>query len=137
MNEQLQQALAALLNKTVAGVEAGTAVLQAEIPEVIQQLLLWKLVSSALAALTCLMALAAIAITFRSIVRGVQSGEGIWHDSSSPIDGLSIFGFMFGVIGGVGSVPVCIGFFDNVGTALQIWIAPKIYLIEYAASLAK
>ena len=41
MNEQLQQALVAILNKTVASVEAGANFLAAEIPDVIQQLLMW------------------------------------------------------------------------------------------------
>lgn len=40
MNEQLQQALATILNKSIEGIDAGVEFMQAELPEVIEQLLI-------------------------------------------------------------------------------------------------
>jgi len=137
MNEQLQQALAALLNKTVAGVEAGASFLQTELPDVIQQLLTWKLASSILTAIICAISIALIFVTFKAINRGVKSEQGLWHDYDSPFNGLSFCGFLFYILGSVGCIPLAFELFSNAGVALQIWLAPKIYLIEYAASLAK
>lgn len=48
MNEQLQQALATILGKTMEGIDASVAFMQAELPDVIQQLLLWYGVKSAI-----------------------------------------------------------------------------------------
>jgi hypothetical protein len=151
MNEQLQQALAALLNKTVAGVEAGTAFLQAEIPEVIQQLLMWKAVSSmlifaltAMAFIFCIVKLKPWVATFVEYHRGST----LYYNNSGALEaeGRAIMREK------AGSLPFCVGWAIAVfisgliflldglaagGAALQIWIAPKIYLIEYAASLAK
>ena len=43
MNEQLQNALVNLLTKVTSGMDTATAFLSAELPEVVQQLLVWKL----------------------------------------------------------------------------------------------
>lgn len=152
MNEELQQALVAILNKTAAGVEAGAAFLQSELPDVIQQLLIWKAVSSALAfsvafcvLAICLANLKKQSTQFREYMRGEslyynnhgneleQEGKRLREENDGSIPFLigwacatAISGLVF-VIDGISSA----------GTAIQIWLAPKIYLIEYAASLAK
>lgn len=41
MNEQLQVALAQLLGKTIGGIDSSVAFVQSELPDVIQQLLMW------------------------------------------------------------------------------------------------
>lgn len=43
MEEQLQTALAEILSRATQGIDAGTQFLSAQLPDVIQQLLLWKL----------------------------------------------------------------------------------------------
>ena len=48
MNEQLQTALAALIEKSIKAMEAGADFMAAEIPEVVQQLLLWHMTLSAI-----------------------------------------------------------------------------------------
>jgi hypothetical protein len=46
MNDQLQQALLAILNATTSTVASGVNFLQAQLPDVIQQLLIWHAVES-------------------------------------------------------------------------------------------
>jgi hypothetical protein len=41
------------------------------------------------------------------------------------------------VTGVISIIAMLVGGIGNLSTVIQIWIAPKIYLIEYAASLAK
>lgn len=152
MNEQLQQALAALLNKTVAGVEAGTSFLRAELPEVIQQLLIWKAVSSALtfSITLCLLAVCIVKIRkpaaqLREYLRGdilyysnngndmEAEGKRLRTENAGSIPffiGWMAAAFLAGLVFAIKGL-------SSASIALQIWLAPKIYLIEYAASLAK
>lgn len=128
MNEQLQQALAEILNKTMVGVEAGTAFLQAELPDVIQQLLMWKLAqASVMLAFSILGSLQFITVTW---ISAKHSRNGGFFD----LDCAGIPCLMISAC--IAAVSVC-GVFTWGADALQIWLAPKIYLIEYAASLAK
>jgi len=41
MNEQLQTAVVEILNRAISGIDASVDFMQAELPEVIEQLLLW------------------------------------------------------------------------------------------------
>ena len=128
MNEQLQQALAAILNKTMAGVEAGTAFLQTELPEVVQQLLLWKLAQASVMLVFSVLGVMQLIVTAWVAAKHSNS-YGALHFDNAGIPALMI--------------SLCIadlsafGVFGWGADALQIWLAPKIYLIEYAASLAK
>lgn len=140
MNEQLQQALAEILNKTMAGVEAGTAFLQAELPDVIQQLLMWKLASAGIGAILWVVLLV---VSSRFLIK--HTGMGAAIDGSRPRritlthDEYGDIAPWVGVTWALYLVPVGLFFsaYSDAHTALQIWLAPKVYLIEYAASLAK
>lgn len=126
MNEQLQQALTALLNKTVSGVEAGAAFLQAEIPDVIYQLLIWKACVSAISMLAFLACIFAI--------YKINKIQIAWIKSVDDFDFVDHPQIMFNLAQLFWIIPLIeLWSIDW----LQIWLAPKIYLIEYAASLAK
>lgn len=143
MNEELQKALTAIINKTLAGIDAGTAFLQAELPDVIQQLLLWKLAEALILVATGLVVLAISAWVARVNFRKVKvNPNGGAHGNIKPTlvyneDGDIHPGIVaYGVVQVF--VAVCaLAWLSYTLTAVQIFIAPKIYLIEYAASLAK
>lgn len=122
MNEQLQQALATIIGKTMQGVDASISFLSAEIPDVIHQLLVFKLAQA------CVLLVMAILYLIAWGVLAYKSFRYDWHEG---IQMVLVF------MGGAITVISVISLFINGGTALQIWLAPKIYLIEYAASLAK
>lgn len=122
MNEELQKALATLLAKTTSAAEAGVSFLQAELPEVIRQLLMWKAIESAahmvvLIGLTWLCVYAAR----RAWTYGRDEGSGVEAFAMIPAMAAGLSGYL------------AIRQIDW----LQIIVAPKVYLIEYAASLAK
>lgn len=129
MNEQLQQALAAMLNKGVQGVEASVGFLQAEIPDVIYQLLLWK-AASGLFWFAFLSVLIAIIM-----IKGFRVAKASNDASDQYNKGFAFF--IYGMAAGIPSFFMSLGALKGLSTAAQIWLAPKIYLIEYAASLAK
>lgn len=91
-------------------------------PDVIQQLLAWHFWSSVIWATICFAAVVGIVFAFKTILRHIDEFEG------------QVF---VGFLGIICSVPFLVGLIYNVGTALQIAIAPKLYLLEYAASLMK
>lgn len=141
MNEQLQQALTAILNKTMSGVDAGVNFLSAEIPDVIHQLLLWKMVYSLLIFIGGSILLIITVVFVYKQTRRVKKQDdrsyptykaNLSFDSSGEVHP----GILAVIIGGCFGAGFGIGGMTDL-TWLQIWIAPKIYLIEYAASLAK
>lgn len=147
MNEQANKILVDLLQKASDGIDAAVTFSQAQIPDVIHQLLVWNFTKSL--ALTLLMVLTipfvvkfAMAMLRRQ-QDGVFDNEGYSWDRGNPKfkptliwqkDGdLSpltiIFGFAIGLY-----VAILLGVVADM-TWLKIWLAPKLYLIEYAASL--
>lgn len=150
MNDQLQQALAAILEKTMKGIDAGVTFLSGELPDVIHQLLLWKLTIGLMIVFGGVLAFTVGVITLRYIFKRPElvtpeiDGPGryqravykdnVWYDKNGDPREVAIpalFTSCIFTIGGA-AVAVC-----NIATPLQIWIAPKLFLIEYAARLVK
>lgn len=146
MNEQLQLALAAILAKVTSGAEAGVNFLSSEIPEVIQQLLLWKLLQASLLATVftmLILAAAVLSIKYCGLGEKIDPKDQCRVGSHIPTlthdrDGDVHPGVVALGLGWCIAVPILFTTaIEYIGVALQIWVAPKIYLIEYAASLAK
>lgn len=134
MNEQLQLALTQIIDKTMSGVDQSVDFLSEQIPDVLSQLLLWYGVSNMIYALVGITVLYAC---YRAVKRPTDTKETwLWEwdeyresyrtTDYAPFLLLFIFPLLFGF-----------GLLSNVVDALQIFIAPKIWLLEYAASLAK
>lgn len=122
MNDDLQKALAEILNKTTQGAEAGVGFLQRELPDVVQQLLVWHGVKSAVFFVILLsLSLISAWATKRVWTWAREEDEG---DEAATL-------FPAGA-----AVVLCVSAFGNLDW-LQILLAPKLYLIEYAASLVK
>lgn len=127
MNEQLQKALADLLNMTIEGLDAGVAFMQAELPVVVSQLLLWYGVKSLLLCLYGILAVSLTAIVWWKWFKYCKNSGKIDCDEFTTI-------FMPAIIA---IVPIVSGVSSLNMEWLQICIAPKIWLIEYAAQFAK
>ena len=123
MNEELQKALGELLSKANNGIDAASGFLVAELPEVIQQLLMWNM--------------------FHSVTWGVLLLGGflfsVWATIKLTKWVLSEVGEALPVLifPIAGCVVLALKSIDYLFIALQIYIAPKVWLLEYAASLAK
>ena len=125
MNEQLQTALAEILISTTQGVKEGVAFLQAELPEVVSQLLVFKF-WWAVVELAMFLVLAFGATKFlRNTLKLYK--ENAWK-YEARLFGASILMVFFGACAVIAS-------FINVKTILLIQLAPKLYLIEYATKL--
>ena len=141
MNEELQKALSALLSKANNGIDTAGEFLASELPDVIQQLLMWHGVYSFIMFITGIVALSLLIPTLKFCNRitkkarcDYDSGEE-WTRYSK---GSSVTSALYDFNGGV-YLLVIAQFVIAVVLLnlkwLQIWIAPKVWLIEYAAKL--
>lgn len=128
MNETLQKAVALMIEKAVAGVDTATSFLTAEVPDVIHQLVLWHMAKNAAIVITCLFILSAFAWALLKMYRWEKKKE---YRGDLPVTEA------LGVFGGTGSVFSLFHLFDSSITLLKLWIAPKVWLLEYAGSLLK
>jgi len=126
--ESLNEALATLINQATTGIDASMGFLQAEIPDVIVQLLMWHGVKSGI---LCLFGLILLVTSIKLIPKHVKK---TWDWGESEGAGMEAF-TMFWILPVIVVLIVCVKMINL--TWLQIWIAPKVWLLEYAASLVK
>lgn len=141
MNEQLQTLLLDLVQRSITTLESGATFLAGEIPEVIQQLLIWYAVKNGI-----LFLLSILILVVTGVVLAKYSGKGEKYDIgygetrykytlTHNDDGylsphITVTAFLCFV-----SVLVSSSLMNIIW--LQILIAPKLFLIEYAASLVQ
>ena len=123
MNEELQNQLTQMLADLATNAAAAKDFALSEMPDVVSQLLWWRGIASFLFWILFLALIAAGVKLWWAFSRS----EGEWPDSRE----------MAAVLGGFVCLAVgMIGFLISFDW-LQILIAPKVYLIEYAAELVR
>lgn len=129
MSKELDSALIDLISQTKDGVKAGLGFLQQQIPDVIQQLLLWKFYESIITIiLLTLLFLVGGYLNYRQYkwVKASKESGKYWDESILIFNGLQVL-WLF----------PCSAIILNIYTIIQLYFAPKIYLMEYAAHLLK
>ena len=125
MNENLSNALANILTSAQESVEKATSFLSAQIPDVVHQLLLWKFTESLISFSICLLWIFFMVVLCIYIIRKILKSN-LSMDNKTNSAGMTFMGYI------IFSIPA----FCNISlTWLKIWPAPKLYLLEYAASL--
>ena len=132
MNEELQKALGELLNKANDGIDAASGFLAAELPEVIQQLLMWHGVYNFILFIISVIFISVSVTIITKVTLNIDNANH-WSVNSKG-DDLSVSGGVSIIVSVVLILLSCA--FVNMKW-LQIWIAPKVWLLEYAASLTK
>ena len=122
MQEEINNSLISLINKLASGADAIIVFGQEQVPEVLHQLLLWHMTSALIGVLLCIACFIAAGLIFRRISK---------HDHYEEFIPIIFFASLMGIIGGL--ISLC----ENLHTVLFILLAPKLYLMEYAASLVK
>lgn len=125
MDEPLQQAVAQLIERVITGVDSSVSFLQAELLEFITQLLMWH------AAYNLIIIVFWWAIGGYLLYQAFNYSEATkkkWNGSILPHweVGATIQALVSGVMILASANLVW----------LQIWLAPKVWLVEYAANLA-
>lgn len=128
MDEQLQKALAEIIGKVNGGIDGATSFMSAQLPDVVNQLLAWYAAKSLI---MCSLALVVLMVWFFAERYAINTLRTNMADTDTWL-----IGYVF-VGSAIRLAPVMfISCTANIDW-LQIWLAPKIWLIEYAASLAK
>jgi hypothetical protein len=123
MNETIENAVQQLITRALDGVDTTVAFLDAELPEYITQLLLWYGIRSGL---MCIMW---TIFMFASVTFLVRSCRSDWETRDMTFEN-----------GGQLMLSIAFFFFSWLFwslTWLKIWIAPKVWLLEYAGNLVK
>lgn len=129
MNEQLKEASEQLLLNMISTLESTGEWIAGEIPLVIGELLKWTIVSEFIDFLFGVLLIGVICyFVYLMLVRKYKWQVKMWKET----DGIHL-------------IPVCLAWiivalvssiFINI-TWLKAWIAPRVFLLEYAASLVK
>jgi len=146
---KLEDALVEIINKDNNGIDSATDFLSAEIPDVIHQLLLWHGIYS----FTLFLVSVVIVLSAPYQVKKIKSlipekiKEGdddnwFWHDSNRSYKPLG-FSVKQTEAAFVFWIAVCVVSLIQVTLVvkllnlewLKIWIAPKVWLLEYASNL--
>lgn len=138
MNEQLQTAVTALIQKSITAFEAGAEFLGDQIPDVINQLLLWNLVISIIEMFLGLLILTGVYFHLKAQLKyWSEPIVTVFYDQTKTdyrINGdhgaLSLLNIFL-------ILPIAFAISKLNLIWLQIWIAPKLFLIEYAAKVIK
>ena len=141
MNEQLQNALTEILNHTISGIDSSVAFMEAQLPDVVEQMLLWYMVKGLLFTLAGVAIFLAPFIFLLVAHKKGYTGIGeasdysykptLTHDNQGDP-----FAFSIGASITVIITTTVSAMLINLEW-LQIWLAPKLWLIEYTAGLVK
>lgn len=149
MEEQANKILVELLQKASNGIDDAVSFSQAQIPDVVHQLLLWNMVDSLIKTLIAILTIPLVFRFMKKQCQRVEIGkicdEGYSWERGNPKyrptmvwDSKGEISFLILPLAGV---LIMWGLFIIATVTnmvwLKIWLAPKLYLIEYAASLIK
>ena len=131
MDDKLQEALLNILNNVTQSVENGVSFLSEQLPDVIHQLLLWKAVESGIHFVILLALCIGLGIAACKFLKAGRE-----YKPKNACDDKAIGYFL---LFGITLFIACVAFVfaSNQLEWLKILIAPKMYLIEYAAQLVK
>ena len=136
MESELQNKFEEVLLSLITQAEDAAVFIKGEIPEVLEQLLMWEFAHSLAMFIIGVLIPVAVFIGSRfwwSKIKDKDAGSsnefmGIDHNYSFPWFFLSV----------IASVIALAAFNRLINlTWLQIWLAPKVYLIEYSSELVK
>ncbi len=149
MEEQANKILVELLQKAVNGIDAAVSFSQAQIPDVIHQLLVWNMTYSLIMTIVSVSTFPVVFWFVKRQCKRVEVGkfenEGYSWDRGNPKYSPTMIWDSKGDISFF-VAPLAVILFAWVTwviavvakmTWLKIWLAPKLYLLEYAASLIK
>ena len=129
MNEQLEKTLQSALIDLIETATTAKDFIIAEIPDVVNQLLIWEATKSGLSTAFSILLIVIFFIAWKKIIQI----EKYLKENNSQFE-YNLYGLSFAV-SVIIYIPITIQFTSL--DWLKIWIAPKLYLIEYAAELTK
>jgi len=121
--QTLDEVLVDAINSTGGAIGEAVDFTLTQAPEVVEQLLMWHMMQSAVTNIICLvLAILFVVVPTKHLKKVLENSGEYWE---------------WGPVALCPYIPFCLTImcFDLVW--LKIWVAPKLYLLEYAASLVK
>lgn len=131
LTDTLNSALVGLINAATS----ATNFLIDQIPDVPYQLLLWKAVESAVCTVIGIAIIGFMLYQYQKLYRKQLASAKVYHDGTKDTENIHLIFALAGLPLGIITGLLAEKFLSL--TWLQIWLAPKIYLLEYAAKLIK
>ena len=138
--DKLDEALVTIITKVTSGVEQAGAFILEETPLIIQQLITWNLILSAFMSIIALGIMVSSVFTIRYLFKPKYSeGDNNRHwtrdrQGREELSESAAFCTVFCIIGTIGGF---ISLIWHVKQVLFILVAPKVWLLEYCATLVK
>ena len=126
MNEELQKVLADAIKKMGGAIEEGVDFAMSQAPDIIQQAMRWYAVTSGIRFALAVIALASLYPINRKLYQCAEKDSWVAEDYYLGMTFISLF------VLAISSVVIAASL-----DWLKIWVAPKLWLIEYAASFVK
>lgn len=127
-DKTLETVLVSIIDKVTSGVDKAIEFGSTQLPDIVQQLIMLHTV---LHAFWVLGLITYLFILHKAVIKVNKANRhSVWHQNE--VTGCGVI-----VVGGISLIPALISLFVNVIGLLKILIAPKIWLIEYAADLVK
>lgn len=120
MNEELEQQLISALDVINTWVQEGATFAVEQAPLVVTELLHWTLISNALTVVVC-----SVFVWMLLFARSHMAYRFKWNSSEDVFGSWSIV-FLSSF------VPVLIAL-DSIYTAIKVWVAPRLFLLEWIA----
>lgn len=135
--KSLDNALATMINASVQGAGDAIAWAKYQIPDVIHQLLVWQCIKHCIYVLCSSLILTICCFVIKHCILKIKEYKAynrtVSYGDSKDIEGWVILCLVSTIV----SLTLFCAAISDLLTVLQIWIAPKIYLLEYAAQLLK
>jgi hypothetical protein len=126
VSDKLQASLADMLTKATSVAGDAKDFVVAQLPDVIRQLLLWKMAESIWECIFPIIVMIGFIIFAKQMMK-----KSNW-ENGEPNNGYAVIS----IVGWILTALSFLYFFFSVNiTWLQIWLAPKVYLIEYARQM--
>ena len=132
MNEQLAEKATEALHLIITGAVATQEFVLEQAPDVVRQLLAWRFTASLIGFCASLLIPLAVIAASWTVARKMWrkfSGEE-WDEARFAIGAVATAATVIASVVALCAAPACCDW-------LQIAIAPKVYLLEYAANLVK
>ena len=137
MNEEMTQSLSTFVKDSIESLTTTKEFCVEQAPDLIQQILAWKFWQSVSVLLIWTVIVIGYIIYYRYVLRTCkktkeeQNARSSYHNDPYETPFFICSSMIGAFLGLIYIIVVCV----NLYTILQIWIAPKIFLIEYASGL--
>lgn len=139
INDNLQNAVAQVLLAAIQTAKQTGDWVKGQLPGIVHQLLTWNLISDCLTILFTLLLVGIFALSLKRFFSSYKKEKEVYKGCFDITD-MPYYGFPWAcwlLFDGIFTAVFIIASVLDIYDAFEIWFAPKVWLLEYAAHLLK